>query len=388
MWFTNITVYQLHNAPTIDSITLHETLQAEAAKPLGNTDAKRHGWTPPAGRASNAYLHESQGHRLLSMLKQQRMLPPKVVKAAVEEKVAEVEVNEGRKVTRKEKTDFKEQITEELLPRAFIDSIKIDAWWDVEKNRIIINSGSRARCEELLDLLRETLGSLKATPLSTQTLPIRAMTTWVSDAQSRPANLQLGDKATLKAKGDDGKIAATQVDLDSDEIQQLLESGRQATNLAITIDERVSGVLTDSLQLKSLRFSDQLIEQADMTETKSDDGDDPIARIEADFFLMANALSDTLDSLVHMLGDETVREVAEEKGTRPDDSHPGEQIGGFEPNDALTPAAIQLSKTENGNITVTRLQRHFKIGYNRAQRLQEYLISKGHIPNPYGQPAP
>ena len=103
---------------------------------------------------------------------------------------------------------------------------------------------------------------------------------------------------------------------------------------------------------------------------------------------MANALSETLDSLIHMLGGETVREVAEEKGTRPDDSHPGEQIGGFEPNDALTPAAIQLSKTENGNITVTRLQRHFKIGYNRAQRLQEYLISKGHIPNPYGQPAP
>ncbi len=387
MWFTNITVYQLHNAPAIDSITLHETLQAEAAKPLGNTDAKRHGWTPPAGRASNAYLHESQGHRLLSMLKQQRMLPPKVVKAAVEEKAAEVEANEGRKVTRKEKTDFKEQITEELLPRAFIDSVKIDAWWDVEKNRIIINSGSRARCEELLDLLRETLGSLKATPLSTQTLPIRAMTTWVSDAQSRPANLQLGDKATLKAKGDDGKIAATQVDLDSDEIQQLLESGRQATNLAITIDERVSGVLTDSLQLKGLRFSDKLIEQAD----HADDGDDAIARLEVDFFLMANALSETLDSLIHMLGGETVREVAAETGTRPDDSHPGEQLSGIRYEEDLLPTAAALASeynTKRENLTVSKLQRHFKIGYNRAQRLQEYLISKGHIPNPYGQPAP
>jgi len=382
MWFTNITIYQLHNAPAIDSITLHETLQAEAAKPLGNTDAKRHGWTPPAGRASNAYLHESQGHRLLSMLKQQRMLPPKVVKAAVEEKAAEVEANEGRKVTRKEKTAFKEQITEELLPRAFIDSIKIDAWWDVEKNRIIINSGSRARCEELLDLLRATLGSLKATPLSTQTLPIRAMTTWVSDAQSRPANLQLGDKATLKAKGDDGKIAATQVDLDSDEIQQLLESGRQATNLAITIDDRVSGVLTDTLQLKSLRFSDQLIEQAD----HADDVDDAIARLESDFFLMAHALSDTLDSLIHMLGGETQRS---ETGTRPDDSHPGEQIGSFEETDPLLKEAIALVKrTANGKPTVNTLQRALKIGYNRATRLQGLLMEQGHIANPYGQPTP
>lgn len=385
MWFTNITVYQLHDAQAIDTLTLHDMLQAEAAKPLGDADARRHGWTPPAGRASNAYLHESQGHRLLSMLKQQRMLPPKVVKAAVEEKAAEVEANEGRKVTRKEKTAFKEQITEELLPRAFIDSVKIDAWWDVEKNRIIINSGSRARCEELLDLLRATLGSLKATPLSTQTLPIRAMTTWVSDAQSRPANLQLGDKATLKAKGDDGKIAATQVDLDSDEIQQLLESGRQATNLAITIDERVSGVLTDTLQLKGLRFSDQLIEQAD----HADDGDDAIARLEVDFFLMANALSETLDSLIHMLGGETVREVAAEKGTRPDDSHPSEQISGFEKEEPLLKEAIELVKrSPRDKLTVSKLQRHFKIGYNRAAWMQAYLIQNGHIPDHYAQLTP
>lgn len=382
MWFNNITAYQLHDAQAIDTLTLHDMLQAEAAKPLGDADAKRLGWTPPAGRASNAYLHESQGHRLLSMLKQQRMLPPKVVKAAVEEKAAEIEAAEGRKVTRKEKTAFKEQITEELLPRAFIDSVKIDAWWDVEKNRIIINSGSRARCEELLDLLRETLGSLKATPLSTQTLPIRAMTGWVSDASQRPANLQLGDKATLKAKGDDGKIAATQVDLDSDEIQQLLESGRQATNLAITIDERVSGVLTDTLQLKSLRFSDKLTEQAD----HADDGDDAIARLESDFFLMAHALSETMDSLIHMLGGETQRS---ETGTRPDDSHPGEQIGGFEKEEPLLKEAIELVKrSPRDKLTVSKLQRHFKIGYNRAAWMQAYLIQNGHIADHYAQLTP
>lgn len=386
MWFNNINVYQLHNNEALDSIALNDMLAGDAAKPLGSADASRYGWTPPAGRASKVYLHESQGHRLISMLKQERILPGSVVKEALEEKVEEIETREGRKVTRGEKTAFKEQITEELLPRAFVKSTKIDAWWDIQRNRIIINSASRTRCEELLDLLRQTLGSLKVTPLSTQTLPIRAMTDWLGDASTRPANLALRDKATLKAKGDDGKIAANQVDLDSDEIQQLLESGRLATELAVTINDNVSAVLTENLTLKSLRYGDKLIEQADA----QDDGDDRIARLESDFFLMANALADAIDSLTAMLGgiSERTEALPAEQGTRPDDSHPGEQLSGIRYEENLLPAAATLANEYNvkrENLTISKLQRHFKIAYNRAQRLQEYLISNGHIPNSYGQ---
>lgn len=381
MWFANINVYQLHSQPNLDAETLNETLGGDAAKPLGNADATRYGWTKPAGRASQVYLHEIQGHRLISMLKQERILPASVVKEEVEEQVADIEAREGRKLTRKEKIAIKEQVTEALLPRAFTRSTKIDAWWDVKRQRIIINSASRARCEELLDLLRQTLGTLKATPLATQTLPVRAMTTWVSDTASRPANLQLGEKVTLKAKGDDGKIAANQVDLDSDEIQQLLESGRQATELGVKINDTVTAVLTENLTLKALRFGDKLIEEAD----HADDGDNAIARLESDFYLMANALAETIDSLTHMLGGEAAREIKGETDTRPDDAHPGEQIGGFEPDDTLLPNAIamaaELAWTQQAP-TVSTLQRAFKIGYNRAARLQEQLIRDGHLPSP------
>lgn len=380
MWFNNINVYQLHNNEALDSIALNDMLAGDAAKPLGSADASRYGWTPPAGRASNVHLHESQGHRLISMLKQERILPGSVVKEALEEKVEEIETREGRKVTRGEKTAFKEQITEELLPRAFVKSTKIDAWWDIQRNRIIINSASRTRCEELLDLLRQTLGSLKVTPLSTQTLPIRAMTDWLGDASTRPANLALRDKATLKAKGDDGKIAANQVDLDSDEIQQLLESGRLATELAVTINDNVSAVLTENLTLKSLRYGDKLIEQADA----QDDGDDRIARLESDFFLMANALADAIDSLTAMLGgiSERTEALPAEQGTRPDDSHPGEQVGGFESEDPLLNVAIEFIDQLNNfgkRITISDLQRAYRIDHARAARLHEHLINNGHI---------
>ncbi len=307
MWFKHLHLYRLHDAPELSSDALASALQEHAAKPLGNADARRLGWTAPGGRMGGGQLvHEIQSHRLLSALRQERLLPASVVKEEVDELVADIEASESRKVTRKEKTAFKEQVTENLLPRAFVRSQKIDLWWDTKGQMIGINASSRTRAEDILDLLRETLGSLKVTPLSSQTLPIRAMTTWLGDVASRPADLQLGDQVELKAKGDDGVLRARQVDLDSDEIQQLLESGRQASKLAISLEGRLSFVLHDDLALKSLRFGDALIEEAD----HADDGDDALARLETDFILMAQALSTDIPRLIEWLGGETQREPA------------------------------------------------------------------------------
>lgn len=299
MWFKKLHVYRLHADQVAAVEQLAEQMACYAAKPLGDADARRLGWTAPAGRLGGGQLvHEIQGHRLLSALRQERMLPASVVKEEVEEQVADIETREGRKVTRKEKTALKEQVTEELMPRAFVRSQKIDLWWDTERQLIGVNAGSRARAEDVLDLLRETLGSLKATPMSSQTLPIRAMTTWLGDPASRPADLQLGDTVELKTKGDDGVVRGRQVDLDSDEMQQLLESGRQASKLALSIEGQLSFVLHDDLALKSLRFGDALIEEAD----HADDGDDALARLETDFVLMAGSLRDSVARIMEWLG--------------------------------------------------------------------------------------
>ncbi|WP_252108802.1 MULTISPECIES: recombination-associated protein RdgC [unclassified Halomonas] len=299
MWFKHLHLYRLHDMPELDAAAVVAALEPHSARALGSADARRLGWTAPAGRlGSGQLLHEIQGHRLLSALRQERLLPASVIREELDEKVADIEAQEARKVSRKEKMALKEQITEELMPRAFVRSTKTDVWWDTRRGFIGINSSSRTRCEEILDLLRESLGSLKVTPVGSQTLPIRAMTTWLGDPSSRPFDMQIGDQVELKAKGDDGVLRARQVDLDSDEMQQLLESGRQASKLAIGIEGRLSLVLHDDLALKSLRFGDALIEEAD----HADDGDDALARLETDFILMAQALSQDVTRLLEWLG--------------------------------------------------------------------------------------
>ncbi|NIC04208.1 recombination-associated protein RdgC [Billgrantia bachuensis] len=300
MWFKHLHLYRLHGSAGIPAADLEAALAEQAARTPGSQEARRVGWCPPAGRAGTALLHELQGQRLMTMLRHERLLPAGVVREELEERGADIEAREGRKLRRQEKQELKEQIYEELLPRAFIRSQKVDLWWDTRRNLIAVNTSSRKRAEEALDLLRETLGSLKVTPLATQTLPMRAMTQWLADEDSRPASLQLGDQVELKAKGDDGVLRARQVDLDSDEIQQLLSAGRQASRLGVEVEGRLAYVLHDDLTLKSLRFSDALIDEAGEIE---DDGD-AIVRLEADFMLMAQALAEEVEQLVTWLGGE------------------------------------------------------------------------------------
>lgn len=310
MWFKHLHLYRVHAAVELSAEQLAEQMECYKNQPMSNADFRRLGWTAPAGRlGSGQLLHEIQGQRLISALRKERILPASVVAEEVADQVAEIEATEGRKVTRKEKTALKEQVTEDLLPRALVRSQRFDVWWDTQRQLIGINASSRARAEDALDLLRETLGSLSVTPLASQTLPMRAMTNWLGDPASRPVDLQMGDQVVLKAKGGDGIVRGRQLDLDSDEIQKHLESGRQAAQLALCIEGQLSFVLHDDLALKSLRFGDALIEEAD----QADDGDDALARIETDFILMAGALGKSVERIIEWLDGEVQREVAHAK---------------------------------------------------------------------------
>lgn len=304
MFFKHLHLYRVHEFTGLIFDQVEDMLEKHAAIPLGNADARRIGWTAPAGRIGTGnLLHVAQGHMLITALRQERILPASVVKGEVDDQVADIEQREGRKVTRKEKTALKEQVAEALLPRAFVKSQRIDLWWDTERGIIGINSSSRNRAEDVLDLLRETLGSLKVTPLSTQCLPVRSMTTWLGDPAARPADLIIGDSVLLKAKGDDGVVRGKQVDLDSDEMQQLLESGRQASQMSVEIEGQLSFIMHDDLALKSLRFGDALIEQAD----SMDDGDDALARFESDFIIMSGCLRNSVARITEWLGGEAAQ---------------------------------------------------------------------------------
>ena len=365
MWFKNARLYRLPAAGSIDPETLAEAMTRFATRDMGGTEGRHMGWTPPAGRKSQTLVHAVQGQYLLTMLRQERILPASVVKEEVEARCEEIEAVRGGPVPRAEKTGIKEQVYEEFLPRAFVRSHRVDVWWDMAGGMIVVNTASAKRAEEALDLLRVTLGSLKVLPLRTHSLPMRVMTHWLQDPSLRPAWLEVGDSVQLRELGDDGKVTAKHVDLDTDDMQRLLESGRQAAQLRITIDERVGFTLADDLSIKSLRFSDALMDEAGQT----DDDGDALVRLETDFILMANALRDVFKLLLAGLGGEAVPEFKSME-------EPTTATAADSDSDPLL-AEAEAFIIEGRRASISAIQRKFKIGYNRAARLIDDLERAG-----------
>ena len=71
-------------------------------------------------------------------------------------------------------------------------------------------------------------------------------------------------------------------ELQGDEIAKHLESGKQVTRLALTLDDHVSFVLGEDLVMRKFKLLDGAVEQLESTER-----DDVRAELDARFALMA-----------------------------------------------------------------------------------------------------
>ncbi|MDP1092476.1 recombination-associated protein RdgC, partial [Klebsiella pneumoniae] len=65
------------------------------------------------------FVEVVDGHWLIKLKREQRLLPSSVVQERVDELCEHIEETTGRKPGKKAKKDLKEQAQHELLPRAF-----------------------------------------------------------------------------------------------------------------------------------------------------------------------------------------------------------------------------------------------------------------------------
>ena len=260
MWFKNLYLFKFEKNFTLNAEELHDELLKKPFAPCSATQRESLGWVAPIG-SGDSMTHSSSKNILITMARQERILPAVVVKEALQEKVEAIQDAENRKVGAKEKKELREEIEDQLLPRAFTRTQKVDAWIDPKNGWLILNTASAPRAEEFATLLRKTLGSLPIGLPQSEVSPAVAMTQWLSTCEL-PAPFTLGYECELKNQGDDkGTAVFKQHDLTLDEIQTSLEAGKSVSKLAIEWDEKISFVLTEDLQIKKLKFLDVLDEQ-------------------------------------------------------------------------------------------------------------------------------
>ncbi|HDX1177970.1 TPA: recombination-associated protein RdgC [Pasteurella multocida] len=300
VWFKNLMIYRLTKDLDWASDSLQTALQQAEYHPCHQSDMSKFGWTNPL--RGTDMLHFSVGKQILLLAhKEEKILPAHVVKAELEQRIEQLEQKENRKLKKVEKQALKDDVVAMLLPRAFSKNQQTALWIDSENQLIYVDAASTKRAEDALALLRKSLGSLPVVPLSFANEPSVIMTDWINKDQT-PAWLMPLEEAELTGSQDSGIIRCKQQNLESDEIQTLLNAGKFITKLSLAWEERLSFILNEDCTLKRLKFADQLRE-------KNDDilKEDYAQRFDADFVLMTGVLTQLTANLLDEFGGEKER---------------------------------------------------------------------------------
>ena len=301
MWFKNLRFYCLTKPFDYYIEGLEAAMSDRPFRPCNNYEKSTMGWVTPiedeiTDAADSNYAHVIEGYVMFCAKRQERLLPASVVREAANEKIAEIEESQGRKIYRKEKRQIQEDTAAILLPQAFTRSQLTYGYLSEKENLLIINAATPAKAEEFINLLRETLGTFPVGLPSSNLSPSDAMTRWLKD-QKATNNFELTEDCELFNPLDGGNVIRCKgQDLKSDEIAAHIESGKKAKNLGVVWNNFLTCNVGDDLGIKRLRFEEIKEENQGYGEESARQ------KFDQDFTLMALGLSSFFDSLFAAFG--------------------------------------------------------------------------------------
>ncbi|MCD9029105.1 recombination-associated protein RdgC [Luteimonas sp. BDR2-5] len=280
MFFRNLTLFRFPTALDLSELDTH--LGEFTLKPVGPLEMSSRGFVSPFGRDAEALSHRIEDAIWLTVGGEEKILPGAVVNELLARKLAEIEEKQGRRPGGRARKQMKDDLLQELLPRAFVRPVRTDALLDLEHGVCVVDTSSRKTAENVVSEIRAAMGSFPALPLNAEVSPRGVMTGWLA-GEPLPDGLTLGEECELKDPSDQGAIVKCQrQELLCDEIGKHLDSGKQVTKLALNLDDHVSFVLGEDLVVRKFKLLDGAIDQLEGT-----DNDDMRAELDARFALMS-----------------------------------------------------------------------------------------------------
>lgn len=290
MWFKNLVLYRLDTDFELTPEELEERIAAGAFKPCGGLEPFSLGWSPPLGRGTRALVHAPSGHLLVCARREERLLPPAVVRETLDERIAAIEDQEARPVRGRERRRMRDEVIFELMPKAFTRSRHTHAYLSPASGWMVVDAASPKRAEELVGLMARSVPGLGIEPYGTEHSVASELTAWLAN-RNLPDGFTLLDDCELRDPAESGSVVRCQrQDLTGPEIRAHLDAHKIVQRLALGFEERLSLVLAADLAVKRLRF--EAVEELD-------DGDDldELARFDANFAFMTAELARLLARL-------------------------------------------------------------------------------------------
>lgn len=290
--FKNVIVYRIGPGWVTSVEKIEESLQKNRFVECGASQEKSVGWVEPRGEDHGPLVEAVAGQLIFKLMIETRSLPSSVVNRKAKERLAHIEATTGRKPGKKETREIKEDIKLELMPLAFTKQASVLVWVDREAELVVMDAGSQAKSDEVVTELVKSLDGLALKLLDTKMSPTAAMSEWLV-SQEAPAGFTVDRECELKAADESKSVVRySRHPLDNEEVRQHVQAGKLPTRLALTWDDRVSFVLTESFQLKKLAFLDVVFEGASSGKDDGFDADTAIATAE-----LRKLLPDLLNAL-------------------------------------------------------------------------------------------
>lgn len=291
MWFKQVTPFRVFELPEAERLEI--ALAENWFCSISGLDWFSEGFYCPVP-FGKPIIFEAQKTMLISLMREEKVLPSAAIKHKLDEQIIKIQANEGRNVGRKEKQELREAIIDNLLPKALTKSSRTNGL--LAKGWLWTDTANRRKAENLLTKLREALGGLPAQQPDTRQSPSSLMTNWLLQGEAQ-GRFELDSDVTLVGVGDVApKVKISRKDLTATDVVQHAKNGMIVTELGLVWNERVAFILTQDFTLKCIKWLDVVQEEAE------GEADDAHSKAYATQLLMTAALSVMLGELVELLG--------------------------------------------------------------------------------------
>jgi len=295
MFFKNAQVYRLPAGYDMTAERLIELLAPQAFRPATSAELTTSGWIAPT--KDGALVHTVNKQLLIALQTEKKLLPASVVTQVAKAKAEEMEEQQGFPVGRKAMKELKERVADELLPRAFSIITAVRTWIDPVNGWLVVDAASPSKADDVVKMLLKAVDRMPLESLRVQRSPVAVMTGWL-DADEAPAGFTIDQDTELRATGESrAAVRYVKHSLDPDDIRRHIAAGKQCTRLAMTWNDKISLVLTESLAIKSIKPLDVIREGESAAR-------DDIERFDSDMMLMTAEMGLLLADLVGELGGE------------------------------------------------------------------------------------
>ena len=300
--FKNSIIYRLPAPWNITQEELETYLEPQAFTPLASLEIQCNGWVP--AREGGMLAHHVNRQFLLRLQTEKKILPAAVINQVTRERAKELEEQQGFPPGRKQTKELKEQVTDELLPRAFTRLTSVWVWIDPVNGWLVVDSSTPAKAEDALKLLFKAVPKFPLETVRTLMSPGAAMTDWLASDEA-PEGFTVDQDTELRSTAESrATVRYVRHSLEVSDIRGHIEAGKQCTRLALTWADKISFTLAENLSIKKIALLDVLKEDHDLTSKNADE------RFDDDFMLFAGEMGKLLAELVEALGGRQVDQAA------------------------------------------------------------------------------